>query len=92
MKAIWCDDERKELYAQLFRDIELPFAPSIGLEVTLEGWSSGKAERVIWDHEDERFFVEVTDEIPFSRSGYDYSAEWLLQKALDLGWEGGRVP
>jgi hypothetical protein len=85
-KVIWVDEERKDMYTHLFRDIELPFSPFVGLEISFRGWSSGKAEKVTWDFDSERFVVEVKDEVPFSSTDYDFTVEWLLQHALKQGW------
>lgn len=85
-KVIWRDEDRKELYAELFRDIELPFPPSIGLEVSFRGWSSDKADKVTWIQEDERFEVVVKYAVHFYASGEHYTVEWLLQHLLEIGW------
>jgi hypothetical protein len=36
-KGIWSDEERTELFDDLYRDIELPFIPFIGLELQQDG-------------------------------------------------------
>src|SRR6185437_7894440 len=39
-KAIWSNEDRTELFDDLYRDIALPFVPFVGLALQQDGWRS----------------------------------------------------
>ena len=82
IKYLWKDSDTKRLYRTLEKQIDLPFAPVIGLEIGEADWFSGKIERVVWDNIDKFFTVKVSDIIP--KEGI--SAELLLDIAIKQGW------
>jgi hypothetical protein len=90
-KMIWADDGREALFDHLYRDIELPFPPYIGLVITEEAWSSGLIERVSWGIGIEQFHVEVRDAVPFENDMHDYTAEYLRDSDLKDGWLSHKV-
>jgi hypothetical protein len=86
-KMIWAEETREKLFDHLYRDIELPFPPYVGLVITEDAWSSGPIETVSWGIGLEQFHVTVKDEIPFESDGHDFKAEELRDSDLR---DGGR--
>ena len=54
-KAIWSDEACSDLLDNLYRDIELPFLPFIGLVVKQEGWYWDSIERLSWSVDNQSF-------------------------------------
>jgi hypothetical protein len=90
-QAIWTDEKRDDMFDHLYREIELPFPPYIGLVISHEAWSSGPIQRVRWDIGKELFLVDVEDAVPFEADMYDYTAEWLRDHDLNDGWKSHKV-
>ena len=82
IKYLWKDADKKRKFKTLEKEIELPFPPVIGLEVTDGNWFSGKIERLVWNNKDNTFSVKVMDIQP--KDGV--SAELLLDVATKQGW------
>jgi len=82
IKYLWKDTDKKRKFKTLQKEVELPFPPAIGMEVTDAKWFSGKIERVVWNNEDNVFSVKVMDIQP--KEGV--TAELLLDVATNQGW------
>lgn len=82
VKLLWKDLDKKRLYRTLVKDMALPFAPTIGMEVGEGEWFSGKIERIVWDNADQQFTLKVGDITP--KEGI--SAELLSDIAQKQGW------
>lgn len=85
-KVIWGDQSCKTLVAHLYREIELPFPPYIGMEIFSGRWTSGPIERVRWDVNEERFLAEVKTAVPYKTLEYDFTAQWFLDHDTRDGW------
>lgn len=84
-KAIWADEERTELFDELYRDIELAFVPFIGLAIQQEGWYCGPIERITWDEARQLFSAESRGFVPDDETS---SAEDRRRIDLDTyGWK-----
>jgi len=57
-KAIWSNEDRTELFDDLYRDIALPFVPFVGLALQQDGWHCGPLERITWDGARQIFMAE----------------------------------
>ncbi len=82
VKYLWKDADKKRRYKILEKNISLPFAPALGMEVSDGEWFSGVIERVVWDNADNFFTIKVTDITP--KKGI--SAELLFDVAIKQGW------
>jgi len=83
VKYIWKDSGQSSLFEKVEVRIDLPFTPSVGMEINTEEWFTGKIQRVIWSPKKSMFTLLAEDEIPSS----DVDAEFLLSNALDMGWK-----
>jgi len=83
VKYLWKDADTKRRFKTLEKNIELPFVPVLGLEVSENEWFSGKIERMVWDNSRELFTLKVVDLVP--KKGV--SAEVLLDVAVKQGWD-----
>lgn len=70
--------------------LELPFPPYSGLSINNDrsdhNFRSGEIKRVTWFNSEQLFGCWVEDAQPYSARGYDYSYEWLIDRALKDGW------
>lgn len=88
--------------AILEKELELPFAPFIGLEVRLAEWECTELISVKWVEEDYRFRCRVEGKYPKEQSARNFydmvtTYEDLLEMALECGWTrpergGGDAP
>ena len=87
-KYVWDQDdvEASKMRVLLGRELELPFAPFVDLELTDGAWMSGAIKTVQWDVPAQRFTCAVADEFPYSRGVDDYTFDWLVRDATDNGW------
>ena len=58
-KAIWADEECTDLFDNLYRGIELPFVPFIGLAIQQDDWYCDPIERITWDEARQLFRAEA---------------------------------
>ena len=85
--TIWRDESKEQIYTSLYREIELPFPPFIGLDISDEDWNSGTIEKIRWSMEENRFIAQVKDEFPYSDIDGDYTALMLLNSYEKVGWK-----
>ena len=86
--------ESKPQVAILHKQMKLPFAPFVGLEIR-DGETDFILTRVRWDAAKSLFWCNVADEFPGKVAGVDY--EQLLEWSLEQGWArpaygGGNAP
>jgi hypothetical protein len=87
-KAIWADEECTDLFDELYRDVELPFVPFIGLAIQQDGWYCGPIERITWDEADQLFRAESQGFVP------DGETSAKNRKRIDIdthGWKSHKV-
>ena len=82
VKYLWKEKEKKRRFKTLEKKVDLPFVPTLGLEVCDGDWFSGSIERIVWDVKAEHFNVKVIDITP--KEGR--TAELLLDIAFKQGW------
>ena len=75
----------------LYRDLELPFAPTIGLELSDQDWTC-VATSVAWEVLEERFFVShKTDDLLYwqilRREEPQSTLEEQVAQWLEVGWK-----
>jgi len=72
------------------RQIELPFAPYIGLTVTGEfddhHLNTGAITEVTWDNDNQCFACFLKSEFPLKSWNYEYDHDYYLNSALQHGW------
>lgn len=77
-------------FVPLEYSLELPFAPYTGISINDDKkgqcFRSGEIQKVTWFNHDNIFGCWVEDAQPYSARGYDYSYEWLVDRALKDGW------
>lgn len=80
-------EDRKQL-VPLHRDIQLPFVPFEGLELSV---APRPIKRVSWDLEASRFTCHI-EEQEFSVDDDFIDLEFLAERAIEEGWSGsGRI-
>lgn len=72
--------------AFLHREVLLPFAPYLGLNVNVSGWNSGLLRSVSWLSEEQKFHCSVDDEYPRWALDTLLSFDDLLCMGLESGW------
>ena len=83
-KSIWLNEERTELFDHLYRDIELPFLPFIGLAIQgLYGWYCDPIETLSWNAEGQFFIAEVRAEAGDDDRSAEDIRHWDMKYA---GW------
>jgi hypothetical protein len=87
-KGIWSNEERTELFDDLYRDIELPFIPFIGLELQQDGWWCGPIDRLKWDGDRQLFVAESRDAAPDPDLDFPKTAEEMRDSDMkNYGWQ-----
>jgi hypothetical protein len=81
-KAIWTDENRADLFDNLYYDLELPFVPFLGLALQQEGWYCGPIERITWDGDRQLFRAESRDEAPSEDDDFTETAEDMRDRNL----------
>ena len=62
-KTIWIDKWQSEVFDRLYRIVELPFIPFIGLEIqNLNGFNCDPIEHVAWNGETQVFYASTRPE------------------------------
>jgi hypothetical protein len=103
-KSIWTheesvvkDVENRKIFAPkvalLRKEVSLPFAPFLNLNIQQSSFNSGPIKSIAWLVEEQVFQCLVEDEFPRWSASY----EELVTMSLDEGWErpitgGGNAP
>jgi len=85
-KRILSDRNDANDYTALCYELEIKQAPVLGQELKENRWFSGPIIRVIWDEDEECFYVRVEDERPHFRGFDEFSHDWLVGNYKQQGW------
>ena len=83
---VWLDKSGENV-KRLFREVEVPFVPFVGLSISSNGWESGPLESIRWDIDKELFIGRVADERPGEYGDSYINGSELLEIMLDNGWQ-----
>lgn len=87
-KSIWDGEspESSSYLAILHREEDLPFAPTLGVEIY---WGLDMPQalvRVRWEISENRFVCNMKDEFPHEIGVDEYDFDWLVTNAVQDGW------
>jgi len=89
-KLIWDGENPKssKYFAILQREEDLPFAPTPGVEIFWGDEMPQALVRVRWEVSKNSFVCHMEDEFPYENEEdiYDYDFDWLVTRAVDVGW------
>jgi hypothetical protein len=85
-KRILSDRREYNDYTSLCYELEIEHAPMLGQELRKRRWFSGPVIRIIWDEDEECFYVRVEDEVPHLRGADEFSHDWLVRNYKHQGW------
>jgi hypothetical protein len=99
VKGVWTHKVKKGLakpeVAIFEKEVELPFPPFLGLEISTEELHCRTIRRIEWLADQELFRCSITDEHPhLDVDGRDVSFEDLVKTNLNEGWKrvSGNAP
>lgn len=80
-------EQRSKKFATLSKEIQVPFQPSLDIEISTAGISPTKISRIKWQHDSAYFVCDYEEE--FSRVGGGQVADLdrLVSLAVDDGWK-----
>lgn len=73
--------------ATLTKEIELPFPPSLEIELSLGAVGSTRIAKINWIHGSKKFLCELVNDFPRHRDGRTLEFERLLDLASNDGWK-----
>ncbi len=86
-KRILSDCRDSNDYTPLCYQLEIERAPILGQELKEKRWFSSPVIHIIWDADEECFYVRVADEIPHFRGTEEFNHDWLVGNFKQQGWE-----
>ncbi len=86
-KRIWQHPTRNSDYTCLYYELEVSDAPERGRELRDGRWFSGPLSSIVWSAVDEQFKCRVPDEVPLASPEEEYSHDFLVENALQEGWQ-----
>jgi hypothetical protein len=81
-KHLWKTPVLDDHYVRLSKVIEIPFVPTIRIELQEGDWHCDQIERVIWDNKEGMFTL-----LEVGRAVDESSVEVLTEHHISLGWE-----
>lgn len=85
-KRILSDRRDSGDYTALCYELETQQIPELGEELKEKRWFSGPVINIIWDAEEECFYVRVEDETPHLRGLDEFGHDWLVSNYKQQGW------
>lgn len=86
IKVVWNDEciDSSSVWASLHREVALPFAPFVGLDINFPMERAWRLRSVSWDLEAQAFHCHVEDQFIdlFDESDFD---EWI-ESLVETGW------
>ena len=76
----------KARFAVFERELELPFAPTVGQEIRWVGDGPFKVASCTWHFDYSRFWCKLEDEFPDNVSWDAFSFDELVERAKSSGW------